>query len=91
MTSTPVYTFTPSDFASHKQVLQGSVIRLLFDCPSSQASYRSLVGTALVPILVGPGYAVFVASSSGTAQITGPIDHSSNSPLWSIDVTVIAP
>jgi hypothetical protein len=91
MTPTPVYTFTPSDFGSSKRVLEGSVIRLLFDCPQSQASYSSVSSQALVPILSGNGYVVFIASSVGDAQITGPKDHSANPPLWHIDVQVVAP
>jgi Flp pilus assembly pilin Flp len=91
VTSVPVYTFTSSDFSSHHQVLQGSIIRLLFSCPQSQASYSSVSTPTLVPILSGNGYAVFVASSPGDASISGPLDHSANSPLWHIDVTVTAP
>ena len=89
--STPVYTFTPSDFNSHQQVLQGSIVRFLIPCPQSQASYRFLVGTALTPILSSDNYAVFVTSSPGTSQIGGPTDHSSKSSPWSIDITVVAP
>jgi hypothetical protein len=88
-TGVPVYTFGPSDFGSSKRVVAGSTVRLLFDCPLSQASYRGVSGNALVPILWGNGYVVFVAAASGQAQITGSLDHSTNSALWHIDVTVV--
>ena len=75
VSATPVYTFTQADFGSKQRVLQGSIVRVLFNCNQSGVSYRSVSGTALVPILWGDGYAVFVASAAGDASIEGSLDH----------------
>ena len=88
VTSTPVYTFTPEDFSVHRQVLQGSIVRLLLPC---SATYHSVSTTALTPILFADGYAIFIASLPGDAQISGPLDHSDSSAAWHIDVSVVAP
>jgi Flp pilus assembly pilin Flp len=90
VSATPVYTYGAADFSSHQRVLQGSIVRVLFGCAQSGAAYRSVSGTALVPILWGDGYAVFVAASSGDASIEGSLDNPSDSKSWRIDVTVVA-